>query len=84
MRHLDDGEKTVNSFAAQFAIIEKRVQALVAENEGLKVRVHGLEKELAQAACDAEQLKHYNGDKQQIREKIERVLQQLDSVELKK
>lgn len=74
----------VNDLEARFGIIEKRVQALMVENAGLKTRIGELEEELAQAKREARELEHFHGKKLHIREKIERVLQQLDTVDIKK
>ncbi|HYA87967.1 MAG TPA: hypothetical protein VEI57_12985 [Nitrospirota bacterium] len=74
----------VNNLEAYFSEIEKRVQALVAENKGLKARLNELEKELAQAKRETLELEHFQGEKLHIREKIERVLQQLEAIGIKK
>lgn len=74
----------VNDFEARFGVIEKRVKALMEENTGLKARIGGLEEELAQVKREARELEHFHGKKLHIREKIERVLQQLDAVDIKK
>ena len=77
-------KNTVNDLEMRFGAIEKRVIALLAENKGLKARMSELEKELAQAKRDTLELEHLHGTKMHIREKIERVLQQLDTVGIKK
>lgn len=74
----------MNNLEAYFSEIEKRVQALVAENKGLKARLNELEKELAQAKRETLELEHFQGEKLHIREKIERVLQQLEAIGIKK
>jgi hypothetical protein len=74
----------VNDLEARFSIIEKRVKALVTENDGLKARLRELEEELIQAKREALELEHFHGKILHIREKIERVLLQLDSVGTKK
>lgn len=84
MQHRHDGENTVKDLEARFRVIEKRVQALLAENKSLKGRVNNLEEELTQATRDSQQLEHYTGMKQHLREKIERILQQLETVDIKK
>lgn len=78
------GKNIVNELEARFSVIEKRVEALVAENKGLKARMSELEEELAQAKREARELEHFHGKKLHIREKIERVLQQLETVGIKK
>jgi cell division protein FtsB len=74
----------VNNLATRFCVIEKRVTALVAENKGLKARLSELEEELVQVKREALELEHVHGRILRVREKIERVLQQLDTVGTKK
>jgi hypothetical protein len=78
------GKKSENELEVRFGVIEQRVKTLVAENKGLKARVSELEEELAQAKRDALELEQFHGKKLHIREKIEKVLQQLDTVGIKK
>lgn len=77
------GKNVVNDLEARFGVIEKRVKALREENSGLKARIGELEEELAQAKREARELEHFHGKKLHIREKIEKVLQQLDTVDIK-
>lgn len=65
----------------KFAEIEKRVRLLVTQNRQFKTRVSELEKELAQARREAQQFEHLHGKKLHIKEKIERILQSLESAE---
>jgi predicted nucleic acid-binding Zn-ribbon protein len=74
----------VNNLEARFGVIEKRVKALMTENSDLKVRLGQLEEELVQAKHKALELEHFQGRILHVREKIERVLQQLDTVATKK
>ncbi len=78
------GKNSENELEVRFGVIENRVKALVVENKGLKARMSELEEELAQAKREALELEHFLGKKLHIREKIERVLQQLDTVGIKK
>ena len=78
------GKNSASDLETRFNVIEKRVKALMEENKGLKARMSELEEELAQAKRDAGELEHFHGKKLHIREKIEKVLQQLDSVGIKK
>ena len=66
-----------------FAEVEKRVQALVAENRGLAGRVRELEHELAQARREAQELQNFHGKRMHIKEKIERILQSMEAVKEK-
>jgi hypothetical protein len=78
------GKNVENDLEVRFGVIERRVKALVAENNGLKARLSELAEELAQAKRDALELEHFHGKKLHIREKIERILKQLDTVGMKK
>ncbi len=64
---------------AGFAEVEKRVQALVSENKGLAGRVRELERELAQARREAQELQNFHGKRMHIKEKIERILQSMEA-----
>lgn len=64
----------------RFALIEKRVRALQAENSGLHARVEELEQKLASASSATRELDLLNGKKQQMREKIEKLLQTLEFI----
>jgi cell division septum initiation protein DivIVA len=70
----------VKRIEAAFAIVEKRVKALVTENRGLKKRVRELEGELAEARRSSQDLEHLNSRRMHIREKVERVLQSLEAL----
>ena len=77
-------QKLEKNLRVCFDVIEKRVKALVAENKGLKARLSELEVELVQAKREALELEHFQGRMLHVREKIERILQQLDAVGTKK
>ncbi len=68
---------------AKFAEVEKRIQALVAENKGLTGRIRELEHELALARREAQELQNFHGKRMHIKEKIERVLQSMEAVKEK-
>jgi len=73
----------VKDLEKNFAEVEKRVQALVAENRGLAGRVRELEHELAQARREAQELQNFHGKRMHIKEKIERILQSMEAVKEK-
>lgn len=62
----------------QFAEAEKRVRAVVAENAALRSQVGEMEQELARLRREVQDLQHFHGKRMHVREKIERILQQLD------
>jgi chromosome segregation ATPase len=64
----------------RFAEIEKRVRALVTENKSFRGRIKELEHELAQARREAQDRELFNGKKLHIKEKVERILQSLETV----
>ncbi len=69
-----------NGLEERFAEIEKRVKILVTENRTLKERVRELEQDLVEVRKESLQLSNLHGKQLHIREKIERVLQSLESV----
>jgi hypothetical protein len=73
----------VKDLESKFAEVEKRVQALVAENKVLTGRVRELEHELAQARRESQDLQNFHGKKMHIKEKIERILQSMEAVKEK-
>lgn len=70
----------MNNLDEKFLLIEKRVRALLAENSGLCARVRELERELAEARSAAGELALIRGEKLLLREKIEKILQTLESI----
>lgn len=64
----------------RFAEIEKRVRTLVTENKSFRGRIKELEHELAQARREAQDRELFNGKKLHIKEKVERILQSLETV----
>jgi multidrug resistance efflux pump len=83
MRSRKDGEGAVGDLEARFAEVEKRVRLLVTENKTLSARVRELEQNLAQARRETEQHEHFEENKLHIREKIERILQSLETANVK-
>jgi len=78
------GEDRVVDFDEQFCMIEKRVRALIAQKTSLTARVKELEQELIQTRRMVREFEHYHSKELHIREKIEHVLNALESVALKK
>lgn len=67
----------------KFSEIEKRLKSIAAENRALRDRVIELEKELALARRETQDMEHFQDKQQHLREKIERVLQSLEALEVK-
>jgi len=65
----------------QFAELERRVRALLADNARLSGRVRELEGEIAGLRRDAQDLQRLQGSRTHIREKIERALSALEAAE---
>ena len=78
------GNDVLKDIETKFAEVEKRVQALVAENKVLTGRFRELEHELAQARREAQELQNFHGKRMHIKEKIERILQSMEAVREKK
>lgn len=76
MQNDDAAAKIKNSFAT----VEQRVKALVDENRALKASLRELEDELAGARRAVQDLEHLQGRRMHIREKVERVLQSLETL----
>jgi hypothetical protein len=68
----------------RFAEIERRVKALAAENHAHKSRIRELEQELVQTRHDAQKSVQFHDKQLHLRERIEKILQDLESVEIKK
>jgi hypothetical protein len=67
----------------KFAEIERRVKLLAVENRTFRDRVNELERELDKARREAQNAGHFQDKQLHLREKIERVLQSLESLEVK-
>ena len=68
----------------RFAEIERRVKALATENHAHKTRIRELEQELVQTRRDAQKSVQFHDKQLHLRERIEKILQDLESVEIKK
>lgn len=67
----------------KFAEIEKRVNALVAENRSHKKRVKELEKELSLTRHDAKKSSQFHDQQLHLRQRVEKILKDLEAVEVK-
>jgi chromosome segregation ATPase len=79
-RQGEKGNPAVKKLETGFAIVEKRIQALLDENGTLAARVNELERELAEAKNAARNLEEYQGKTTHIRMKVENILQSLESI----
>jgi len=73
----------VKELGSRFAEVERRVRALVAENQGLRARVRELEDErgrLGEAARDSDALR---ANKSQVQERLKRLLRLLETIEVR-
>ncbi|MEK6742590.1 MAG: hypothetical protein AABZ15_03220 [Nitrospirota bacterium] len=73
----------MNDLAARFAEVEKRVRALVEENHGLRDRVRELEGDLDRASASAREAEDLRARKEQVRDRLKRLLRVLETVEIK-
>ncbi len=69
---------------ARFAEVEKRVRSLAEENHGLREKVHALEEELGRASEGAREAETLRARKEQVRDRLKRLLRVLDAIEPKK
>ncbi len=74
----------MSSLAEKFAEIERRVESLVTENRSQKKRVRELEKELSQTRHVAQKSAKVHDKQVHLRERIEKILKDLEGVEVKK
>jgi len=73
----------VKDLGSRFAEVERRVRALVAENQGLRARVNELEEErgrLGDAARDSDALR---ANKAQVQDRLKRLLRLLETIEVR-
>ncbi|NTW65592.1 MAG: hypothetical protein HGB21_04655 [Nitrospirae bacterium] len=73
----------VKELGSRFAEVERRVRALVAENQGLLARVRELEEErgrLGEAARDSDALR---ANKSQVQDRLKRLLRLLETIEVR-
>ncbi len=71
----------MKNIEAGFSEIERRIKALNADNASLRKRVADLERELAQVRAVSGELQNFHGKRLHIREKIEKVLRSLESMD---
>ena len=68
---------------ARFTEVEKRVRALAEENGNLRDRVRALEEELGRASEGAREAETLRARKEQVRDRLNRLLRVLEAVEIK-
>lgn len=66
-----------------FIEVEQRVKAIIEENKALKSRIKELERELDAVRREANELRHFEGKRLHVREKIEKILSVLDGLDEK-
>lgn len=71
----------MKELVARFAEVEKRVRALAEENHRLRDRVRELEGDLGRASAGAREAEDLHARKEQVRERLKRLLRVLESVE---
>ena len=64
----------------RFSEVETRVRDLVTDNKRLRTRVQELESELAGLRRDMQEFRKFQGQRGQIRERLERILAQLETL----
>ncbi len=74
-----DHKRSIKELEQKFAEVEHRVESVIAENRKMRDRIEALERELAQARKEAQELEHLHGKRLHIREKIEHILQTLEA-----
>jgi len=77
------GGGNMKELVARFAEVEKRVRALAAENHRLRDRVHELESDLGRASEDAREAETLRARKEQVRDRLKRLLRVLEAMEIK-
>jgi len=73
----------VKELIARFTEVEKRVRALAEENGNLRDRVRALEEELGRASEGAREAETLRARKEQVRDRLNRLLRVLEAVEIK-
>jgi len=68
----------------QFAEIERRVRPLVAENRTHKKRIRDLEKELNETRRKVQKSAQFDDKQMHLRERIEKILQALEGINIDK
>lgn len=74
----------MSDLADKFAEIERRIKKLVDENRAHKKRVRELEKELGQTRHVAQTSVKFHDRQLHLRERVEKILRNLEAVEVKK
>ena len=74
----------MSDLADKFSEIERRIKKLVDENRSHKKRVRELEKELNQTRHVAQKSVKVQDRQLQLRERVEKILKDLEAVEVKK
>ena len=74
----------MSDLAEKFAEIERRIKKLVDENRAHKKRVRELEKELNLTRHDAQKSVKFHDKQLHLRERIEKILKDLEGVGIKK
>lgn len=74
----------MSDLAEKFAEIERRIKKLVDESHAHKKRVRELEKELGQTRHVAQKSVKVHDKQVQLRERIEKILKNLEAVGVKK
>ena len=74
----------MSNLAEKFVEIERRIKKLVDENRAHKKRVRELEKELTQTRHVAQKSVKVHDKQVHLRERIEKILKDLEGVEVKK
>ncbi len=74
----------VSDIEKKFALVEERFRALLAENEKLRHRIGEIEAELEQTRLEAGDVEQFDDIKHSIRNKIERILRDLEVAEGRK
>ena len=73
----------MKELVSRFAEVEKRVRALIAENGHLRERVRVLEEDLGRASEGAREVETLRARKEQVRDRLKRLLRVLEAVETK-
>ncbi len=70
----------VADISTRFLEVEQRVRDLVTDNQRLRARIEELERELAGVQGDLQAFRTYQGRREQIRERLERILKELETL----
>lgn len=81
---LGRGNGALTELEIKFAEIEKRVRKLAAENHSFKKRIRELELELDHVRGDARKAVQFHDKQLRVRERIEKILHDLETIDAKK